>query len=186
MATYATLAEVKDYLHIGSSGTSNDILLSTFITSASRKIDDFLGYTFEVEYGSDESLYNVRDMDMIVLRKYPIVGISSMESGVDYVRRDSEGILILDNAYTGDFALSVSFGQGPPDTVKTTCMELVNQMWGKRQMTSGMKKMSMGDFSIEVQSGSSTLTEQKDILKTLDVYRDMHGSVTVQSYNQQR
>jgi hypothetical protein len=184
MATYVSLIEVKEYMNITT--TETDDLLYTFIKSASRRIDDFLGYTFEVEYGSDESLQNVKDMDMIVLRKYPIVGISNMESGVDYVRRDAEGIIILDNAYTGDFALSVSFGMNPPDTVKTACMELVNQMWGTRQMGTGMKKMSMGDFSIEVQPGSSTSKQTKEILNTLDGYRDLHGSVTSQSYNQQR
>ena len=184
MATYVTLIELKDYLNITT--TDKDELLYTLIKSASKQIDDFLGYTFEVEYGSDESLYNVNDLDMIVLRKYPIVGISSIESGVDYQRRDEDGIIILDENFTGDFALSVSFGQNPPATVKTACMELINLKWGKRQMTTGMKKMSMGDFSIELQSGTSQSSETRDILNTLDGYRDIHGTVTRQSYNQQR
>jgi hypothetical protein len=53
-------------------------------------------------------------------------------------------------------------------------------------MQTGMKKMQMGDFSIEMQPGSSSATEKQtiDILKTLDGYRDLHGSVTKQSYNQ--
>lgn len=182
--TYVTLIELKDYLNITT--TDQDALLYTFIKSASRRVDDYLGYTFEIEYGSDESLYNVRDLDMIVLRKYPIVGLSSIESGVDYNLRNDEGIIILDYPFTGDFSLSVSFGQQAPDTVKLVCMELCNLHNSKRQMQTGMKKMQMGDFSIEMQPGSSSSTEKQtlDILKTLDGYRDLHGSVTTQSYNQ--
>ncbi len=181
--TYVTLIELKEYLNI--STTDQDDLLYTFIKAASRRVDDYLGYTFEIEYGSDESLYNVRDMDTIVLRKYPIVGLSSIESGVDYNLREDEGIIILDYPFTGDFSLSVSFGQQPPDTVKLVCMELCNLHNSKRQMQTGMKKMAMGDFSIEMQPGSSSSTEKQtlDILKTLDGYRDLHGSVTTQSYN---
>lgn len=184
MATYTTLTELKDYLNITTD--DKDDLFYTLIKAASRRIDDYLGYTFEVEYGSDESLYNQRDLDIIVLRKYPVVGISSIESGVDYQLRSDDGVLILDQPFTGDFSLSVSFGQNPPDTVKVVCMELCNLHYSKRQMQTGMKKMQMGDFSIEMQSGSSSTTEKQsqDILKTLDGYRDLHGSVTKQSYNQ--
>jgi hypothetical protein len=184
MATYTTLTELKEYLNI--SGTTQDDLLYTLISAASRRIEDYLGYTFEVEYGSDESLYNVRNLDMIVLRKYPVVGISNIESGVDYNLRSDDGVIILDYPFTGDFALSVSFGENPPDTVKVVCMELCNLHYSKRQMQTGMKKMQMGDFSIEMQSGETATTERQtnDILKTLDGYRDLHGSVTRQSYNQ--
>mgnify|MGYP000235773362 CR=1 FL=1 len=66
MANYATVAEVKSYLDI--SGTDDDTLLGTFVASASKKIDEFIGYTFEVEYGVDETQYNVADMDIVVLR----------------------------------------------------------------------------------------------------------------------
>jgi hypothetical protein len=182
--TYATLIDLKQYLNI--TDATQDELLYTFIKAASRRIDDYLGYTFEIEYGSDETLYNQKDLDMIVLRKYPIVGISSIESGVDYLRRDSEGIIVLDAPFSGDFSLSVSFGETAPDTVKVVCMELCNLHYSKRQMQTGMKKMEMGDFSIEMQSGSISQTEKQtnDILKTLDGYRDLHGSVTKQSYNQ--
>ncbi len=183
MTTYATLEEVKNYLNVSSSGTSNDVLLQTFINAASRRIDDYLGYTFEVEYGSDESLYNVKDLDMIVLRKYPLLGITSIESGVDYQLREEEGIIILDYPFTGDFALSVSFGQNPPDTVKVVCMELCNLSNSSRQMQTGMKKMAMGDFSIEMQQSAKMENQTHDILKTLDGYRDLHGSVTTQTYN---
>lgn len=182
--TYVTLIELKEYLNITT--TNTDALLYTLIKAASRRIDDYLGYTFEIEYGSDESLYNVRDLDIIVLRKYPVVGISNIESGVDYNLRSDDGVIILDQPFTGDFALSVSFGESAPDTVKLVCMELCNLSHSKRQMQTGMKKMQMGDFSIEMQAGSSAQTENqtRDILKTLDGYRDMHGSVTKQSYNQ--
>jgi hypothetical protein len=184
MPTYTTLTELKDYLNITT--TDKDDLLVTLIKAASKRIEDYLGYTFEVEYGSDETLYNVKDMDMIILRKYPIVGISSIESGVDYRRRDDDGVIVLDHAFSGDFSLSVSFGQNPPDTVKVVCMELCNLNYSKRQMQTGMKKMQMGDFSIEMQSGETSQTERQtnDILRTLDGYRDLHGSVTKQSYNQ--
>jgi hypothetical protein len=182
--TYVSLIELKAYL--GTTSNDQDELLYTFIKAASRRIDDYLGYTFEIEYGSDESLYNVKDLDIIVLRKYPIVGISSIESGVEYLRRDDEGIIILHSPFSGDFALSVTFGEEAPDTVKLVCMELCNLHNSKRQMQTGTKKMQMGDFSIEMQSGSSAQTEKQtqDILKTLDGYRDLHGSVTKQSYNQ--
>lgn len=183
MATYATLLEIKEYLNITT--TDTDDLIYTFIKSASKSIDDFVGYTFEVEYGSDETLYNVKNLDMLVLRKYPIVGISSIESGVDYVRRDDEGIIVLDNTYTGDFSLSVSFGQSPPWPVKTACMELVNLMWRNRQMT-GMKKMTMGDYSVEVSENMNRSSEMRNVLNQLIEYRDLNGSVTKQIYNQMR
>lgn len=182
MATYATKAEVKSYLNITDS--SKDDLIYTFIKSASQKIDEFVGYTFEVEYGSDETLYNVRNLDTIVLRKYPIVGISNIESGVDYQRVDDIGKIVLDQSFTGDFALSVSFGQNPPDIVKTTCLELVNLFWSRRKMT-GLKSMSMGDFSFT--TGGTLTNEVKDTLNLLNEYRDMPMSrTTTQSFNQMR
>jgi hypothetical protein len=182
MATYATLSETKEYLNV--TGTNTDDLINGLIVSASKQIDDYVGYTFEVEYGSDETLYNVLNMDIIVLRKYPIVGISSIESGVDYQRVDSIGKIILDEAFTGDFSLSVSFGQNPPAIVRTVCMELVNFFWNRRT-TAGLKKMQMGDFSYETHEVTVT-NEINDILSILHEYRDLGISKTHHTYNQMR
>jgi|19_taG_2_1085344.scaffolds.fasta_scaffold00177_19 hypothetical protein len=179
MANYASLSEVKDYLDI--SVSDSDTILSTFIASASQKIDEYIGYTFEVEYGVDETQYNVQDMDIIVLKKYPIVGISSIESGVDYKRKNDVGILVLDNRFTGDFNLSVSYGQTPPDVVKTTCMELVNLFWSRRK-TIGLKSMSIGDFSMT--TSSSFGADMKDILDTIYEYRDTNFARKSPLYNQ--
>jgi len=181
MADYAQLSETKTYLNVTDSST--DDLICTLISSATNKINEFVGYTFEIEYGSDESLFNVNDLDIIVLRKYPIVGISSIESGVDYQRVDDIGKIILENSFNGDFSLSVSFGQNPPDIVKTTCMELVNLFWTRRKMT-GLKSMSMGDFSFT--TNNSFNDEIKNILNMLHDYRDLAFSRTIETYNQQR
>ena len=185
MPNYATLEETKDYLQVQNPvGSSHDVVLQTLINSASQKIDEFVGYTFEVEYGSDETLYNVRNLDTIVLRKYPIVGISNIESGVDFQRVDDIGKIVLDELFTGDFALSVSFGQNPPEIVKVTCMELVNLFWSRKQMT-GLKSMSMGDFSFT--TGGTLTNEITDTLNILNEYRDMPLSrTTTQSFNQMR
>ncbi len=182
MATYATLSETKEYINV--TDTSTDNLINGLIVSATKQIDDYIGYTFEVEYGSDETLYNVSNMDIIILRKYPIVGISSIESGVDYQRVDSIGKIILDNAFTGNFSLSVSFGQNPPAIARTVCMELVNFFWARRK-TAGLKKMTMGDFSFETKDDSVT-KEITDILSILHEYRDLGLSKTTHTYNQQR
>jgi hypothetical protein len=182
MATYATLTETKEYLNV--TDTSKDNMINNLIVSATKQIDDYVGYTFEVEYGSDETLYNVANMDIIVLRKYPIVGISSIESGVDYQRVDDIGKIILVEAFTGDFSLSVSFGQNPPAIARTVCMELVNFFWNRRK-TAGLKKMSMGDFSFETKDDSVT-KELTDILSILHEYRDLGLSKTTHTYNQMR
>ena len=179
MANYATVAEVKSYLDI--SGTDDDTLLGTFVASASKKIDEFIGYTFEVEYGVDETQYNVADMDIVVLKKSPLVGISSIESGVDYKSIDDVGILVLDNRFTGDFSLSVSYGQNPPDIVKTACMEIVNLFWSRRK-TIGLKSMRIGDFSMT--TSSSFQTDMKEILNTLIEYRDINFARKSPLYNQ--
>lgn len=176
---YATLSETKTYLNI--TDTAHDSMITDLLDSATQQIDDYVGYTFEVEYGSDETLYNVANMDIIVLRKYPIVGISSIESGVDYQRVDDIGKIILDEAFTGDFSLSVSFGQNPTAVVKTVCMELVNFFWNRRT-TAGLKKMQMGDFSYETHEVSVT-NEINDILSVLHEYRDLGISKTTHTYN---
>ena len=181
MAIYATLTEVKNYLNV--TDTSTDDLLYTFLKSSSNKIDEFVGYNFEVEYGSDETLYNVNDLDIIVLRKWPIVGISSIESGVDYQRKDDIGTIVLDGSFSGDFSLSVSFGQNPPDIVKTVCMELVNLFWTRRTSV-GIKSMSIGDFKYE--TNPSLGSEIKDILNMLNEYRDPHFATQSPIYNQNR
>jgi hypothetical protein len=123
-------------------------------------------------------------MDIVVLRKYPIVGISSIESGVDYQRVDDIGKIILHEAFTGDFSLSVSFGQSPPAIARTVCMELVNFFWNRRK-TAGLKKMQMGDFSFETKDDSVT-NEITDILSILHEYRDLGLSKTTHTYNQMR
>lgn len=180
--TYATLSETKTYLNVTS--TDKDSMINDLLLSATKQIDDYVGYTFQVEYGSDETLYNVANMDIIVLRKYPIVGISSIESGVDYQRVDDVGKIILDEAFTGDFSLSVSFGQNPPAIVKTVCMELVNFFWNRRT-TAGLKRMQMGDFMYETHEVSVT-NEINDILSILHEYRDLGISKTHHTYNQTR
>ncbi len=180
--SYATLANTKTYLNIND--TNSDDLITDLITSASRQIDDYVGYTFQIEYGSDETLYNVANMDIIVFRKYPIVGISSIESGVDYQRVDDIGKIILDEAFTGDFSLSVSFGQEPTAVVSTVCMELVNFYWNRRK-TAGLKKMQMGDFSYETKDVSA-VNEVNDVLSILHEYRDLGLSKTHHTYNQMR
>lgn len=180
--TYATLSETKTYINV--TDTAKDSMINDLILSATKQIDDYVGYTFEVEYGSDETLYNVANMDIIVLRKYPIVGISSIESGVDYQRVDDIGKIILDEAFTGDFSLSVSFGQNPTAVVKTVCMELVNFFWNRRT-TAGLKKMQMGDFSYETKDVSVT-NEINDILSILHEYRDLGMSKSHHTYNQMR
>ncbi len=180
--TYATLSETKEYLNVTVTDTDN--LINGLIVSATKQIDNYIGYTFEVEYGSDETLYNVADMDIIVLRKYPIVGISSIESGVDYQTVDDIGKIILDEAFTGDFALSVSFGQTPPAVARTVCMELVNFFWNRRQ-TAGLKKMQMGDFSYETHE-TSIVKEVDNVLSILHEYRDLGISKSHPTYNQMR
>ncbi len=180
MATYATLSETKEYLNI--TDTSTDNLINGLIVSSSKQIDDYIGYTFEVEYGSDETLYNVANMDILVLRKYPIVGISSIESGVDYQRVDDIGKIILNCPFTGDFSLSVSFGQNPPAIARTVCMELVNFFFNRRK-TAGLKKMQMGDFSYETHE-VTVVNEVNDILSILHEYRDLGLSKTHHTYNQ--
>lgn len=179
---YATLSETKEYLNV--TDTNSDNLINGLLVSATKQIDDYVGYTFEVEYGSDETLYNVANMDIIVLRKYPIVGISSIESGVDYQRVDTIGKIILDEAFTGDFSLSVSFGQNPTAIVRTVCMELVNFFWNRRT-TAGLKKMSMGDFSYETKD-TSVVNEINDVLSILHEYRDLGMSKSHHTYNQMR
>jgi hypothetical protein len=179
---YATLSETKEYLNV--TDTNSDNLINGLLVSATKQIDDYVGYTFEVEYGSDETLYNVANMDIIVLRKYPIVGISSIESGVDYQRVDAIGKIILDNAFTGDFSLSVSFGQNPTAIVRTVCMELVNFFWNRRT-TAGLKKMAMGDFSYETKD-TSVVNEINDVLSILHEYRDLGMSKSHHTYNQMR
>ena len=178
--TYATLSETKEYLNV--TDTSKDNLINDLILSATKQIDDYVGYTFQVEYGSDETLYNVSNMDIIVLRKYPIVGISSIESGVDYQRVDDVGKIILDNPFSGDFSLSVSFGQNPTAVVKTVCMELVNFFWNRRT-TAGLKKMQMGDFSYETHE-VTVVNEINDTLSILHEYRDLGMSKSHHTYNQ--
>lgn len=182
MILYATLNETKNYLNITT--TEHDNLISNLLESATQQINDYVGYTFQVEYGSDETLYNVDNIDIIVLRKYPIVGISSIESGVDYQRVDDIGKIILDEPFTGDFSLSVSFGQNPTAIVKTVCMELVNFFWN-RKTTAGLKKMQMGDFSYETRDVTVT-NEINDILSILHEYRDLGLSKTHHTYNQMR
>ncbi len=182
MALYATLSETKEYLNVTT--TADDSLLNSLLESATKQIDDYVGYTFEVEYGSDETQFNVSNMDIIVLRKYPIVGISSIESGVDYQRVDDIGKIILDQPFTGDFSLSVSFGQTPPAVVRTVCMELVNFFWNRRK-TVGLKKMQMGDFSFETHQ--STITKEVDeVLSILHEYRDLGISKSHHTFNQMR
>jgi hypothetical protein len=180
--SYATLTETKEYINV--TDTTHDNMINGLIESATKQIDNYVGYTFEVEYGVDETLYNVANMDIIVLQKYPIVGISSIESGVDYQRVDSIGKIILDNAFTGDFSLSVSYGQNPPAIVRTVCMELVNFFWNRRT-TAGLKKMSMGDFAYETKD-TSVVNEINDVLSILHEYRDLGMSKTHHTYNQMR
>lgn len=179
---YATLSETKEYLNVTT--TSDDNMINGLIESATKQIDDYIGYTFQVEYGSDETLFNVSNMDIIVLRKYPIVGISSIESGVDYQRVDDVGKIILDNAFTGDFSLSVSFGQNAPAVARTVCMELVNFFYNRRK-TAGLKKMQMGDFSYETHQ-STVVKEVDAILSILHDYRDLGISKSHHTYNQMR
>jgi len=187
MSRYASLSETKTYLNVTT--ISTDDLINSLILSASSMIDDYVGYTFEVEYGSDESLQNVSDLDMIILRKFPVVGISSIESGVSYQVVNDTGIIILDELFTGDLSLSVSFGQNPPETVKIACMELVNIHW-MRRTTSGLKSMQMGDFSYTTQDAStSTVSRQgatQNVLDTLVNYKDMYSSRTYPTYNKMR
>ncbi len=183
MANYTTVREMKNYLLIQDTvSSSEDPLLQTFIRGASNKIDEYVGYDFQIEYGADETLYNVKDLDIIVLKKWPIVGISSIESGVDYQKVDDIGKIILDTPFTGDFSLSVSYGQNPPSIVKTVCMELVNLFWSRRK-TVGLQSMSMGDFSISM----STLKKEIDeILEVLSEFRDIHFGRTSPTYNLMR
>jgi hypothetical protein len=102
---------------------------------------------------------------------------------VDYQRKDDIGTIVLDGSFSGDFSLSVSFGQNPPDIVKTVCMELVNLFWTRRTSV-GIKSMSIGDFKYE--TNTSLGSEIKDILNMLNEYRDPHFATQSPIYNQNR
>lgn len=165
---YVTLDEMKDYLNITCTDTSKDALLDTFRESSSEIIDDYVGFPFEIEYGIAENFLNVKDKDIYILSRWPVVGISTIESGVDYQLDSDIGVITLDNRFTGDFTLSYSAGQQPPERVKVACMELTVLSWTRRK-TIGLNQMSMGDFQFSIRAFEK---ETDAILRTLDDYRD--------------
>jgi hypothetical protein len=167
--SYVTLDETKDYLNIVPTDTTNDNLLNTFRESSSKIIDECVGYTFEITYGISEDRLNQKDLDVIVLERWPVVGICNIESGVDYQLDDVNGVIYLDTPFTGDFTLTYSGGQDPPEQVKVACMELTSLTWSRRK-TIGLSAMNMGDFSVSIRPFQK---EYDDILDTLHEYRDM-------------
>ncbi len=168
--TYAALGEMRGYLSIQDTvSSSDDTLLNTFLMASTRKIDEYIGYSFGVTYGISEDRLNKRDMDVIVLERWPIVGICNIESGVDFQRDDENGIIYLDTPFTGDFVLSYSAGQDTPASVKLACMELTALAWSRRK-TMGLSSMSMGDFSFSIQSLEK---ESDDILATIHEFRNL-------------
>lgn len=167
--TYASTAEMRNYLNIqDTASSSNDALLNTFLTAGTKKIDEYVGYTFEVQYGISENRLNQKDLDVLILTKWPVVGISSIESGVDYQLDSEAGIIVLDTRFTGDFALSYSAGQNPPEQVKVACMELTALSWMRRKSV-GLNQMSMGDFQFSIRAFEK---EVNAILRMLDDFRD--------------
>ncbi len=165
---YAALDEVKDYLNITASDTSKDSILHIFRESASSIIDKYVGQPFEIEYGIPSNFLNVKDRDIFILERWPVVGISTIESGVDYQLRSDAGIIFLDTPFTGDFALSYSAGQQPPTQVKVACLEFSYLSFTRRK-TMGLNQMSMGDFQFSIRKFNQ---ETDDILHTLDDFRD--------------
>ncbi len=163
---YASLDEVKNYLNI--STEDNDSTLNIFRESSSSIIDKYVGQPFEIEYGIASNFLNVKDRDVFILERWPVVGISTIESGVDYQLRSDAGIIFLDTPFTGDFALSYSAGQQPPDQVKVACLELSYLSFTRRK-TMGINQMSMGDFQFSIRKVEQ---ETSDILHTLDDFRD--------------
>lgn len=160
---------MRNYLNIQDTvSSSNDALLNTFLTASTKKIDEYVGHTFEVQYGISENQLNVKDRDVFILTKWPVVGISSIESGVDYQLNSEAGIIILDTPFTGDFTLSYSAGQNPPEQVKVVCMELTALSWMRRKSV-GLNQMSMGDFQFSIRAVEK---EVDAILRPLDEFRD--------------
>lgn len=163
---YASLDEVKNYLNI--STEDNDSTLNIFRESSSSIIDKYVGQPFEIEYGISSNFLNVKDRDVFILERWPVVGISTIESGVDYQLRSEAGIIFLDTPFTGDFVLSYSAGQQPPEQVKVACLELSYLSFTRRK-TMGINQMSMGDFQFSIRKVEQ---ETSDILHTLDDFRD--------------
>ncbi len=168
--TYAALGEMRGYLSIQDTvSESDDTLLNTFLMASTSKIDEYIGYSFGVTYGISEDRLNQRDLDVIVLEKWPVVGICNIESGVDFQRDDANGIIYLDTPFTGDFVISYSAGQDTPASVKLACMELAALAWSRRK-TMGLSSMSMGDFSFSIRAFEK---EADDILGTIHEFRDL-------------
>ncbi len=165
---YAALDEVKDYLNISDSDTSKNNLLNIFREASSSVIDEYVGQVFEIEYGISSDFLNVKDRDVFILNRWPVVGISSIESGVDYQLNSEAGIIFLDSTFSGDFALSYSAGQQPPQQVKVACLELTFLTWTRRK-TMGLNQMSMGDFQFSIRKVKD---ETDEILHSLDDFRD--------------
>lgn len=70
-----TLTKVKAYL--GISGTSQDTLLSSLITSVSAGIESFCGRTFAST--SHTEYYDGDNKDKIFLRNYPVTSLTSVK-----------------------------------------------------------------------------------------------------------
>ncbi len=167
--TYASLTELREYLSIQDTvSDSLDTLLDTFLTASTKRIDEYVGFPFEIQYGIPEDFLNIRDKDVFILSRWPVIGISTIESGVDYQLNASAGIITLDNGFTGDFTLSYSAGQQAPAQVKVACLELSHLTWTRRK-TIGLNQMSMGDFQFSIRKVEH---EVDDILHTLDDFRD--------------
>ncbi len=167
--TYASLAEMREYTNIQDSvSDSIDTLLNTFLMASTSMIDEYVGQPFEIEYGIPSNYLNVKDRDVFILSRWPVVGISTIESGVDYQLDGPSGIIFLDTPFTGDFALSYSAGQHPPAQVKVACLELAYLSFTRRK-TMGLNQMSMGDFQFSIRKFEQ---ETDNILRTLDGFRD--------------
>ncbi len=167
--TYASLTELREYLSIQDTPSNSlDTLLDTFLMASTSIIDEYVGQPFEVEYGIQSNFLNVKDKDVFILSRWPVVGISTIESGVDYQLNAPAGIITLDNAFTGDFTLSYSAGQQAPAQVKVACLELAYLSFTRRK-TMGLNQMSMGDFQFSIRKVQH---EVDDILHTLDDFRD--------------
>jgi uncharacterized phiE125 gp8 family phage protein len=164
-ADLTTLARVKEYLQLSSTNSTWNDILNSLITQCSKAIDKYCQRVF-ISTGSVTEFYDGKRQRELVLRKHPVVSVTSVHD--DYARVFPASTLVNSADYYVDtdrgiikFDVTLSEGRGnikvvysagytdiaslPPNVV-LAANKLVAAVFNKRK-DDGQQGASLGNVS---------------------------------------
>lgn len=186
MADLVSLSDVKSFL--GISGSSNDAVLSTIISSVSTFVENYIGYTVasttytnEEFDGTGKEKYNIPVYPVTVFTSMDYRTTSANENSWEQI--DSEDYFVyLDEGYVH---LIGGFHEGPknyrmtytagyestPADLELAVLQMIRDVYNTKATSSTVTQERLKDYAVSYGAIASMISEQNRA--TLDIYRNI-------------